>query len=194
MEVFNMLNTKYFITQNPATGASMAQLNPNANGPAWFVKAIRFVPNADAEMNVLNTLHTKDSAVAQQKFASQVKQQPQFDSTATIKVTEYLNDKITYTSSSNTNQFAVFSEVYYPHGWNAYIDGQKADYIKVDYVLRGMSVPAGNHTIEFRFEPQSYKTANSLMLVASLLTFALLIAAIVFEFLRGRKTQPAVKK
>jgi hypothetical protein len=194
MEVFNMLNTKYFITQNPATGASMAQLNPNANGPAWFVKAIRFVPNADAEMNVLNTLHTKDSAVAQQKFASQVKQQPQFDSTATIKVTEYLNDKITYTSSSNTNQFAVFSEVYYPHGWNAYIDGQKADYIKVDYVLRGMSVPAGKHTIEFRFEPQSYKTANSLMLVASLLTFALLIAAIVFEFLRGRKTQPAVKK
>ena len=194
MEVFNMLNTKYFITQNPATGASMAQLNPNANGPAWFVKAIRFVPNADAEMNVLNTLHTKDSAVAQQKFAYQVKQQPQFDSTATIKVTEYLNDKITYISSSNTNQFAVFSEVYYPHGWNAYIDGQKADYIKVDYVLRGMSVPAGKHTIEFRFEPQSYKTANSLMLVASLLTFALLIAAIVFEFLRGRKTQPAVKK
>jgi hypothetical protein len=190
MEVYNMLNTKYFITQNPATGASMAQLNPNANGPVWFVKAIQFVPNADAEMNALSTLHLKDTAVAQQKFASQVKQQTQFDSSATIKVTEYLNDKITYTSSSNTNQFAVFSEVYYPHGWNAYIDGQKADYIKVDYVLRGMSVPAGKHTIEFRFEPQSYKTANTLMLIATLLTFALLIAAIVFEFLKRRKAQP----
>jgi hypothetical protein len=194
MEVFNMLNTKYFITQNPATGASMAQLNPNANGPVWFVKAVQFVPTADAEMNVLNTLHTKDSAVAQQKFAPQVKQQPQFDSSAIIKATEYLNDKIIYTSSSKTNQFAVFSEVYYPHGWNAYIDGQKADYIKVDYVLRGMSVPAGNHTIEFRFEPQSYKTANTQMLVASLLTFALLIAAIAFEFSRRKKTQSVVKK
>jgi hypothetical protein len=194
MEVFNMLNTKYFITQNPATGASMAQLNPNANGPVWFVKAIQFVPNADAEMNALSTLHLKDTAVAQQKFASHVKQQPQFDSSATIKVTEYLNDKITYTSSSNTNQFAVFSEVYYPHGWNAYIDGQKADYIKVDYVLRGMNVPAGQHTIEFRFEPQSYKTANTLMLIATLLTFALLIAAIVFEFLKRRKEQPVAIK
>ncbi|MBO9681482.1 MAG: YfhO family protein [Flavisolibacter sp.] len=194
MEVFNMLNTKYFITQNPATGASMAQLNPNANGPVWFVKAIQFVPNADAEMNALSTLHLKDTAVAQQKFASHVKQQPQFDSSATIKVTEYLNDKITYTSSSNTNQFAVFSEVYYPHGWNAYIDGQKADYIKVDYVLRGMSVPAGKHTIEFRFEPQSYKTANTLMLIATLLTFALLIAAIVFQFLKRRKEQPVAIK
>jgi len=194
MEVFNMLNTKYFITQNPATGASMAQLNPNTNGPVWFVKAVQLVPNADAEMNTLGKLHLKDTAVAQQKFASVVKQQPQFDSSATIKVTEYLNDKITYTSSSNTNQFAVFSEVYYPHGWNAYIDGQKADYIKVDYVLRGMSVPAGKHTIEFRFEPQSYKTANILMLIASLLTFALLIAAIVLEVLKGRRTQPVAKK
>jgi hypothetical protein len=193
MEVFNMLNTKYFITQNPANGASMAQLNPNANGPVWFVKTIQFVPTANAEMNFLNTLHTRDTAVAQQRFASLTKQLPQFDSAATIKVTEYLNDKITYTSSSNTNQFAVFSEVYYPHGWNAYIDGQRADYIKVDYVLRGMSIPAGKHTIEFRFEPKSYKTANSLMLVASLLTFALIVAAIVFEFLRARKTQPVKK-
>lgn len=194
MEVFNMLNTKYFITQNPANGASIAQLNPNANGAVWFVKAIQFVPTADAEMDALSTLHLKDTAVAQQKFSSQVKQQPQFDSAATIKVREYLNDKITYDYSSNNNQFAVFSEVYYPHGWNAYIDGQKTDYIKVDYVLRGMSIPAGKHTIEFRFEPESYKTANTLMLIASLLTFALLIAAIVFEILKGRKTQPAVKK
>jgi hypothetical protein len=190
MEVFNMLNAKYFITQNPATGASMAQLNPNAFGPVWLVKAIRFVPTANAEMNALNTLHLKDTAVTQQKFASLVKLQPQFDSTATVKVTEYLNDKITYNFSSGANQFAVFSEVYYPHGWNAYIDGKKADYIKVDYVLRGMAVPAGKHTIEFRFEPQSYKTANTLMLVSSLLAYALLIAAIVFEFLKRKNKQP----
>jgi hypothetical protein len=186
MEVFNMLNARYFIGQDPRTGMSIAQRNPGAFGPVWLVKAIHFVPTADAEMNALNTLHLKDTAVAQQKFSSQVKQQPQFDSSATIKIAEYLNDKITYNFSSTSNQFAVFSEVYYPHGWNAYIDGKKADYIKVDYVLRGMLIPTGKHSIEFRFEPQSYKTANTLMLIASLLAYALLIAAIVFEFLRRR--------
>lgn len=188
MEVFNMLNTRYFIVQNPQTGATMAQRNPDAFGPVWLVKSIRFVPSADAEMNALNTLHLKDTAVAQQKFESQVKGQPQFDSTATIKVAEYSNDKITYNFSASTNQFAVFSEVYYPHGWNAYIDGKKSDYIKVDYVLRGMSIPAGKHSIEFRFEPQTYKTANTLMLISSLIAFLLLIAAIVFEFLKRKKT------
>jgi hypothetical protein len=187
MQVYSMLNTKYFISQDPQSGQTFAQINPQAFGPAWLVKSIKFVPTADAEMGALNTVSLRDTAVAQQRFASLVKQQPQFDSTATLKVAEYLNDKITYNFSSASNQFAVFSEVYYPHGWNAYIDGQKADYIKVDYVLRGMSIPAGKHTIEFRFEPQSYKTANTLMLVASLLTFALLIAAIVFEYLRKKK-------
>jgi hypothetical protein len=188
MEVFNMLNTRYFIAQDPRTGTSIAQRNPGAFGAVWLVKAIQFVPTADAEMNTLNTLHLKDTAVAQQKFQSQVKEKPQFDSTATIKVAEYSNDKITYTFSANTNQFAVFSEVYYPHGWNAYIDGKKSDYIKVDYVLRGMSVPAGKHSIEFRFEPQSYKTANTLMLISTVIAYLLLIAAIVLEFLKRRKT------
>lgn len=188
MEVFNMLNTRYFIAQDPRTGTSIAQRNPGAFGEVWLVKDIRFVPTADAEMDALNTLHLKDTAVAQQKFQSLVKEKPQFDSTATIKVAEYSNDKITYNFSANTNQFAVFSEVYYPHGWNAYIDGKKADYIKVDYVLRGMSVPAGKHSIEFRFEPQSYKTANTLMFVSTLIAYLLLIAAIVFEFLKRRKT------
>ncbi len=186
MQVYNMLNTKYFISQDPASGQSYAQINPSAFGPVWLVKHVQLVPNADAEMNALNKL-SKDTAVAQQKFAAQVKQ-PQFDSAATIRVTEYLNDKITYAFSSSSNQFAVFSEVYYPRGWNAYIDGNKADYLKVNYVLRGLSIPAGQHTIEFRFEPESYKTANTLMLVASLITLALLIGAIVMS-LRKRKNE-----
>lgn len=190
MEVFNMLNTKYFITSNPASGNAIAQRNSNAFGPVWLVKAIRFVPTADSEMNALNNLHLKDTAVAQQKFASNIKWQPQFDSLATIKVVDYLNDKISYDFSSNSNQFAVFSEVYYPRGWNAYIDAKKADYIKVDYALRGMAIPAGKHNIEFRFEPQSYKTANTLMLVSSLLAYLLLIAAIASSFLKKKRNQP----
>jgi hypothetical protein len=188
MEVFNMLNTRYFIVQDPRTGNSIAQRNPNAFGPVWLVKAVHFVPNADAEMSALDSVHLRDTAVAQQQFAPEVKFQPQFDSSATIKVDQYLNDRISYQFSSPTNQFAVFSEVYYPKGWNAYIDGKKADYIKVDYVLRGMAISAGKHTIEFRFEPQSYKTANTLMLIASLLAYVLLIAAIVMEFLRRRNS------
>ena len=188
MEVFNMLNTRYFIAQDPRTGTSIAQRNPGAFGAVWLVKDIRFVTTADAEMDALNTLHLRDTAVAQQKFQPQLKEKPQFDSTATIKVAEYLNDKITYNFSANTNQFAVFSEVYYPHGWNAYIDGKKTDYIKVDYALRGMSVPAGKHSIEFRCEQQSHKTANMLMLISTVIAYLLLIAAIVFEFLKRRKT------
>jgi len=191
MEVFNMLNTKYFIASDPRTRNSIAQRNPGALGAAWLVKGIQFVSNADAEMKVLDSLHPKDSAVAQQKFASLVKGQPQFDSSASIKVADYLNDKISYNFSANSNQFAVFSEVYYPLGWNAYIDGKKTDYIKVDYVLRGMAIPAGKHVIEFRFEPRSYKTANTLMFISTLIVYLLLIAAIVLEF-RNRKTNGAV--
>ena len=102
---------------------------------------------------------------------------PVKDSAATISLIENLNDKISYSFTSKTNQFAVFSEIYYDKGWNAFIDGNPAPYCKVDYVLRGMAVPAGNHKIEFRFEPKSYIMGNRLSVWASVLTYLLLIAA-----------------
>ena len=101
-------------------------------------------------MTALDSTKLRDTAVIDKRFIGEAKA-PQFDSSATIKLTENLNDKITYSYIASAPQFAVFSEVYYNHGWNAYVDGQKMPYVKTDYILRGMNVPAGKHTIEFRF-------------------------------------------
>jgi len=187
MEVLNMLNTKYFIMQDPASRQAVARINPGAFGPAWLVKGIKYAKDSDAEMQDLDSTHLHDTAVIQEKFKAAVKFPPQFDSTASIKVTEYMNDNIKYEVNSSTNQFAVFSEVYYPRGWNAYLDGSKAEYVKTNYVLRGMSVPAGKHQIEFRFEPRSYALGNIITLIATLLAYALLAIAI-FKEVRKKKT------
>ncbi len=180
MQVFDMLNTKYFITQNPQTGKPMAQLNQGAFGNAWLAKGIKYVADANEEMAALDNTDLKDTAVVENKFKAQVKQSPVPDSSAYIKLKENLNDKIDYTFHSATPQFAVFSEVYYPLGWNAYIDGQKADYIKTNYVLRGMYIPAGDHSIEFRFEPKSFTTGRTISIVASLLVILVILGTIVF--------------
>ena len=181
VEVFNMLNTKYIISQNPTNGQAIAQQNPGAFGPVWLVKGVKLVANADAEMAALDNTPLKDTVVIQQQYAQQIQLQPIGDTAATIQLKEYDNDKLVYTFNGNSNQFAVFSEVYYPLGWNAYIDGKRVNYAKVNYVLRGLPVPAGQHTIEFRFEPETYKLSNILMLAATIITLLLLAAAIFFE-------------
>lgn len=181
MAVFNMLNTKYFVVQNPQTGEQVAQMNPGALGNVWLVKHVQFVENADAEMKALDNFNPKDTAFVDKRFQAKVKGQPQFDSAASIRLIENLNDKVNYEFNSTTPQFAVFSEIYYDKGWNAYIDGNKADYVRTDYVLRGMSIPAGKHNIEFRFEPKAYKTGNTIALWASITGFLALIAAIVMN-------------
>ena len=175
MEVFNMLNTKYFIAANPQTRQPIAQMNPGALGNAWFVKTLKYVPNADAEMAALNDFHPADTAVIDQREKSKVAFEPQFDSLATIRMTSNLNDVVTYESNAASNQFAVFSEVYYPNGWTATIDGKEAPIAKVNYVLRGMSIPSGKHTIEFRFEPASYKTGNMITLIAGIISILLVL-------------------
>lgn len=189
MNVFNMLNAKYFITQNQTSRQPEAQVNPGALGNAWFVKNISFAKNADEEMNTLNTLNTKDSAVTDQRYRSIAGTQTSYDAAGTIKLIENLNDKISYRSSSAASQFAVFSEVYYPHGWDAYIDGKKAGYCRIDYVLRGMPVPAGNHTIEFRFEPRSVIVGDKITMWFSILMYVLLIATAALEWRSWRNTK-----
>ena len=179
IQVYNMLNTKYFIVQNPQTGKPVARLNPTAFGNAWLTKGIKYVNNADEEMDALDSTDLKDTAVIEKKYAQQIKQPPVADSSAYIKLKQNLNDKIDYTYHSATPQFAVFSEVYYPAGWNAFIDGQKADYVKTDYVLRGMYLPAGDHQIEFLFEPKSYTIGRSITIIANILVYLSLLIAIV---------------
>jgi hypothetical protein len=179
-----MLNTKYIIAQDPTNGQVVPQLNPGAYGPVWLVKGVKMVANADAEMAALSNTPLRDTAVIQQQYAQQIQLQPIADTTASIQLKEYDNDKLVYTFMGNSNQFAVFSEVYYPLGWNAYIDGKKVNYAKVNYVLRGLPIPSGQHTIEFRFEPQTYKLSSMLMLIATIITLLLLVAAIFFEYKR----------
>lgn len=187
MNVLNMLNTRYFMFNDRQSGQSVAQRNPDAFGPAWFVKHIHYVPTPDDEIKSLDSIGLRDTVVIQEKFRQSVTAQPQWDSAATIKLAEYNNDKIVYKTNAAGNQFAVFSEIYYPLGWNVFIDGKQADYLKVNYALRGMVVPAGQHTIEFRFEPASYTRGNTITMIASLIAFLLLAAAIFME-VRKKKT------
>jgi hypothetical protein len=178
LQVLNMLNAKYIIVPGD-NGQALAQRNPEALGNAWFVKQIKWVPNADAEMDALNTLHTKDTVVIDQRYQQDVKTLPQFDSLASIQlIANNLND-ISYKSTATATQFAVFSEVYYKQGWKAFIDDQPAPYCRVDYTLRGMLVPAGNHTITFRFEPAVYYSGIRISLFSYFIMIALLIGGIV---------------
>jgi hypothetical protein len=190
MEVFNMLNTKYFIVQNPQTGKPVARLNPDAFGNAWLVKGIKYVDDANQEMQALDNTNLRDTAVVEKKYQSQIKQFNVPDSSAYIKLKENLNDKIDYTFHSATPQFAVLSEVYYPLGWDAYIDGKKTDYVKTDYVLRGMYVPAGDHEIEFRFEPKSFTTGRTITIISNIIVFISMLVALIF-YIR-KKSRPGV--
>jgi hypothetical protein len=189
MQVFNMLNTRYFILPDPQSGKAVVQKNPDAFGAIWLVKGIRFVENGTEEMMALDKTSLKDTAIVQQKFKSAINQLPAFDSTAKIQLLENDNDIIRYESIANTPQFAVMSEIYYPRGWNAYIDGQKGEYVKTNYALRGISIPAGKHKIEFRFEPTLYKTGNLIMLIATILLYILVIGGLWMGWKTYKKTE-----
>lgn len=190
MEVFNMLNAKYFISNDPSTNRPVAQLNPAAYGHAWFVKGIRFVNNADAEMQALDSLPLRDSAVADIREQAKITA-PQFDSAATITLIKNMNDEITYQSRSAGNQFAVFSEVYYPYGWKAYVDGNEVPIARVNYLLRGINIPSGDHTIRFEFKPASYQRGMYISLVGGVVSLLILLVCGFLLFRKWRKDRQA---
>lgn len=189
MEVFNALNTKYFIVQDPQSGRPVARLNPEAFGNVWFVKGVKTVPGPNEEMLALDDTDLKDTAVVEEKYMNQIPSQPQSDSAATIKLDQNLNDEIQYSYQSATPQVAVFSEIFYPRGWNVYLDGKKADYFRTDYVLRGMYLPAGNHKIEFKFEPSAYKTGETITIIATFLTLIIILLGLYFPFRKQKIMQ-----
>jgi hypothetical protein len=192
----NMLNTKYIIGANPPQSSNQQPLvieNKNAQGPCWFVKEVRFANSIQEEMKALNGLDASQTAIVPVSEKNKITQ-PVYDSSATIKLVRNDNNVIQYKSSAKTNQFAVFSEVYYSEGWNAYIDGKKIDYVKTDYTLRGMNVPAGDHTIEFRFEPPSYKKGRMLTSIGQVLVLLLLAAGIFVEVRKKSRTGAAEQK
>lgn len=188
MEVLNMLNAKYFITPDEQ-GNKVAQPNPQAYGHAWFVKSYKVVPNADAEMAALRTVNLRTEAVIDQRFAAKLEGlKAGTDSTAKISLISYKPDELIYESNSGSEGLAVFSEIYYNvrDEWKVTIDDKPADLLRANYVLRALRVPAGKHTIKFRFEPVSVSAGKMIDLVSSLLLVGLIAGAIFVES-KGKK-------
>ncbi len=183
--VLNMLNMKYVIVPDQKDPKqTMAIPNPFAMGNCWLVKEVKFVKDADEEMLSLNHFNPATTAFANESFKQIVGNQPTFDSTASIKFIQNDNDYAKYESNAASNQFAVFSEIYYSAGWNAYLDGKKADYCKVNYVLRGMPIPAGKHTIEFKFEPYLVNLGEQLTKYS---TYLAVLLVLLFGFFEWKK-------
>jgi hypothetical protein len=186
MNVFNMLNTKYFIQKDRNGQTQNYQKNDSAFGPAWFVPSIRYVKDANEEMAVLGSVNPKEVALVQDQYRASIPFAPQPDNTASIQLVKNDNDVVTYKYSSGTNQFAVFSEIYYKEGWKALVDGKELPIVKVNYVLRGLALPAGEHNIEFKFEPQGYYSGKTITIVFSIALLLLLAGAAYVEW-RGSK-------
>lgn len=184
MEVLNMLNVKYII-QVDEKGEEVASINPNANGNAWFVKEIKFVKSADEEMKALDKLDTKNvvliNTLAENGQDFLTSGSFTKDSLATIKLDLYKPNHLKYTSNNTNNGFAVFSEIYYPKGWKATIDGKETPIYRVDYTLRGLEIPKGKHTIEFKFEPEVVKTGSTIALFSSLAMLLVIVGGVYFE-------------
>jgi LPXTG-motif cell wall-anchored protein len=185
-----MLNVKYII-QKDEQGQDVPMENPNANGNAWFVSEVKLVNSADAEMKGLDKLDTKKTAIVNQKdFAGAVKTTSfAKDSLATIQLDIYKPNHLKYTSNNTNAGLAVFSEIYYPKGWIATVDGKATDIFCVDYVLRAINVPAGKHTIEFKFEPQVVQTGSMISLFSFIGMLLLLGGGIFMEVKKRRSGQ-----
>lgn len=183
LQVLNMLNTKYFII--PTEEGVVAQQNPETNGNAWFVREVKVVENANEEILGLDGINTGKVAVVDNDFAEYLPQQNfTVDSSARIELISYQPNELKYRTTAQNESLAVFSEIYYPNGWQAYIDGEEVPHFRANYVLRAMMVPAGEHEITFKFEPQVVKTGSSIALASSVLLGLLLIGGIFYGIKR----------
>ncbi|GAA3944252.1 YfhO family protein [Hymenobacter algoricola] len=183
VQVLNMLNTRYIITRDEN---KPVQRNPGALGNAWFVSQVNKVQGADAEMAALGTLNPATEAVVDAvKFP--LTKTDYAAAGSTISLTKYSPDALTYQANALQDGFAVFSEIYYQDGWNAYIDGKLMPHLRANYVLRALPIPAGAHTVEFKFEPKEYAIGNTVSLISSILLILTLLAAVYYAV----KRQPA---
>ena len=187
LRVLNMLNVKYIVQQDDE-GRSYAITNSEVNGNAWFISRLIKVQSADEEIKALDSLDVLNEAVVN---ASDFAQIDQFnfpkDSLAYINLKEYKPNHLTYITNNSNNGLAVFSEMYYPGDWKAYIDGKLVDHFKVDYVLRALNIPKGNHTVEFKFEPKVIETGGKITLASSILMILMFLGGGLFSIFRLRK-------
>ncbi|NJO70362.1 MAG: YfhO family protein [Bacteroidetes bacterium] len=157
----------------------------------WFVNNIRWVNNADEEIRALDSINPKTTAVIKKMYQKDVPESLNSDTTATIKLVKYRPNHLIYETDGSGNRLAIFSEIYYKDGWNAYIDGELSSYLPADYILRGMIIPAGKHTIEFRFEPGTYKTGRKISMASSAVLALFVIGILLFEGRKRLKQQKA---
>ncbi|MBS1488329.1 MAG: YfhO family protein [Bacteroidetes bacterium] len=180
---FNMLNVKYLMFGQEA---NKVILNPAANGPAWFVQQVLTVSSPNEELKKTGEIDTKKTAVIQQ-LTTDTKPLT-VDSTATITLLENTPPYMKYESNSSADGVAVFSEIYYPKGWHALIDGKETDILRADYVLRALNIPAGKHTIEFRFEPKPYLIGNKVTAAANWLVLLVVVGCVAWNFKKTETT------
>lgn len=181
INVLNMFNTKYIIAQDEE-GIMFPYVNPDANGNAWFIKEFRGVTSTNEEILALDSLNNKHVAVLNKKDFNIEMSSFKVDSTTAITLLEHKPNYLKYKSVNKNDGFAVFSEVYYPKGWKTIIDGKEASHIRVNYLLRGMEVPAGEHIIEYKFEPDVIQTGSTIALAGSILVGLLLLGGLYYEF------------
>ncbi len=183
--LMNMLNTRYIKYSGEAPPLDNSK---NAFGNAWFVKDIAFVPTADEEMAALGKTDLRNTAIVRDNFKDIAKAASGLDSTASIQLTEYATKRLTFTSKSNVTTPVIFSEIYYPEGWICRVDGNEVPVFKANYILRGIEVPAGEHTIEWSFEPASYNKGNTINYIGSFSLLIFVLGAFGLNLKNGIKT------
>ncbi|MFM8837247.1 MAG: YfhO family protein, partial [Bacteroidota bacterium] len=146
--------------------------NPGALGNAWFVKELRLMPDARVEFDSLDGTDLRNVALMDKSLAGSLPSQSYVvDSQAFIRLSAYAPDTLTYEYRNNAPSLAVFSDIYYPKGWNAYLDGKPVPHLRVNYLMRGLALPAGSHRVEFRFEPSTYLQGEKISLAFNLALF-----------------------
>ena len=177
------MNTKYLIYD-----LNQAPLrNPYPMGNAWFTDNYKIVENADEEIETLKVTDPAKIAVIDKRFKNFVEgKQFSKDQSASVKLTEYKPNFLTYTANTKSEQLAVFSEIYYDKGWKAFINGEEVPHFRVNYILRALIVPPGENIIEFKFEPESYYIGNKISLASSLLLIIILAGYVVYEIKRRK--------
>lgn len=182
LNILNMLNTKYFIFPARQQRQTVPILNPHAYGNAWFVNKVQYVNNANEEIDALDSIIPTETAVVDARFKDVLKGATESykDSLSSIRLTSYAPNRLTYETNNAQDGIAVFSEIYYPDGWHVTIDGQPAELARADYILRTMYVPAGQHTIEMRFDPTSLHVTEGIAYGAlALLVIGIIVAVLI---------------
>ncbi|BAV94913.1 YfhO family protein [Ichthyobacterium seriolicida] len=188
-EVINMLNAKYFILHQRSNGKPYVLKNRQANGNVWFVDKYKIVDNPDEEINSLSSIKTKEEAVIDKRFAPLLRDiKSQKDSTETISLIDYQPNNLVYEYSSKDDRLAIFSEIFYQDGWNAYINNVKTPHFRANFVLRAMMLPKGNNRIEFKFEPKQIYIGTGISLLSYSIIF-IIIGFLVYRSISNRKNK-----